>query len=182
MTSPLKEETPQTLSRRRSLIRSTWRGVSWMSGGPADWAGISSIRGGASMIGRFLGAARSRPERDRRFKIEPEGTFDLQATACSYGMTVSQLEARLASRRRQTAVIAYGTFVLACLFFLGWLRSAMVIQWAALRVMSMLDYLPFCLLFFLIAFYNALVNFQIRVGRTASWREYLSTNQAFWPR
>ncbi len=182
MTSPLEEETSQIRSPRRSLIRRTWRGIGWVSGGPADWAGTSSIRGGASMIGRFLGAARSQPERDRRFKIEAEGWFDLQATAFSYGMTMPQLEARLVSRRRQTAVIAYGTFVLACLFFLAWLRSAMAIQWAAFRLMSMLEYLPFCLLFFLIAFYNALVNFQIRVGRTASWREYLSTNQAFWPR
>jgi hypothetical protein len=44
------------------------------------------------------------------------------------------------------------------------------------------EFLPFCMLFFLIAFYNALLNFQIRMRRLLSCREYLLTNESFWPR
>jgi hypothetical protein len=43
------------------------------------------------------------------------------------------------------------------------------------------DILPFCVLLALLAFYQALINFQIRVGRTAGWREYLMTDSGFWP-
>ena len=32
-----------------------------------------------------------------------------------------------------------------------------------------------------LAFYNALINFQIRSGRRATWREYLLTNRGFLP-
>jgi hypothetical protein len=44
-----------------------------------------------------------------------------------------------------------------------------------------LEFLPFCALFYLLAFYNALLNFQMRIGRAASWREYLATSEPFWP-
>jgi len=54
--------------------------------------------------------------------------------------------------------------------------------WTAMRVVLAVEFLPFCALFFLLAFYNALLNFQIRIGRTASWREYLSTKEPFLPR
>jgi hypothetical protein len=50
-----------------------------------------------------------------------------------------------------------------------------------MRITSALYFLPFCALFFLIAFHNALLNFQIRIGRLASWREYLATTEKFWP-
>jgi hypothetical protein len=49
-------------------------------------------------------------------------------------------------------------------------------------VLLAFDFLPLCLLFVLLAFYQALVNFQIRVGRTAGWREFLTTENGFWPR
>ena len=44
------------------------------------------------------------------------------------------------------------------------------------------EFLPFCLLFFLVAFNNALLNFQIRMRRLATWRDYLLTSESFWPR
>jgi hypothetical protein len=50
------------------------------------------------------------------------------------------------------------------------------------RVVLALELHPFCALSLLVAFYNALLNFQIRTGRMASWREYLATREPFWPR
>ena len=44
------------------------------------------------------------------------------------------------------------------------------------------EFLPFCVLFFLVAFNNALLNFQIRMRRLATWRDYLLTSESFWPR
>ncbi len=86
------------------------------------------------------------------------------------------------ARRRRTARMAYGTFALACLFLAAWLRAALLSPWTASRILLALDFLPFCVLFFLLAFYNALLNFQIRLGRAAGWREYLMTSEAFLPR
>jgi Mn2+/Fe2+ NRAMP family transporter len=96
-------------------------------------------------------------------------------------MTEDALVRRLEERRRQTARIAYGTFALACLFLIGWVHAALDTPLSLSRIMLAVDFLPFCVLFFLIAFYNALINFQIRSGRRATWREYLLTDRGFLP-
>lgn len=139
------------------------------------------IRCGWSFIGDLVCILRGGPARDARFKTEDGGVFDVHATAFSYGMSVPELEARLRSRRLQTARIAYATFALAWLFLCSWIWHAVASPLTAMRVTSALYFLPFCGLFFLIAFYNALLNFQIRTGRLASWRAYLATTETFWP-
>jgi hypothetical protein len=65
---------------------------------------------------------------------------------------------------------------------MAWVREALSSPWTAARIALALEFLPFCALFFLLAFYHALLNFQIRIGRAASWREYLATSEPFWPR
>ena len=74
------------------------------------------------------------------------------------------------------------TFALGSIFLTAWICEALVSPWTAMRVVLALEFLPFCALFFLLAFYNALLNSQIRVGHSAGWREYLSTDKSFWPR
>ena len=61
-------------------------------------------------------------------------------------------------------------------------RSALSAPLTGSRLIVALEFLPFCALFFLMAFHNALINFQIRMGRTAGWREYLTTDDQFFPR
>ena|SRR5271165_802311 len=157
-------------------------GIGWLSSGPVDWAGKKSILRGAWLIRGFGAVIRSGSQNDPHFKLGPAGVFDLRATAFSYGISVTQLERRLAGRRKQTSLIAYATYALACLFFLAWLRAALSSPWTAARIALALYFLPFCLVCFLIGFHQALLNFQIRVRRAAGWRDYLFTNDGFWPR
>ena len=125
---------------------------------------------------------RSRPRRDPRFRTEERGVFDLRASAFSYGISVVELERRLAGRRRQPAFLSYAMWLLGTLFFGAWIVKVLHTPLTAGRLMLAFDFLPLCLLFVLLAFYQALMNYQIRVGRTASWREYLTTESGFWPR
>jgi hypothetical protein len=125
---------------------------------------------------------RTSAQRDPRFRASEDGGYDLEATAFFHGISLFELERRLKVRRRQTARIAYATFTLGCIFLTTWVYEALASPWTAMRVVLAFEFLPFCALFFLLAFYNALLNFQIRIGRTASWREYLATDEPFWPR
>ena len=70
---------------------------------------------------------------------------------------------------------------LACFCSLGFARHCRT-RWTISRMVLSVEFLPFCVLFFLVAFYNALLNFQIRTRRQATWREYLLTSESFWPR
>jgi hypothetical protein len=173
---------PAATLGRRSIFGKTIRGAGRLAATPFLWIGPQRIVRSASLIGELAGAIRTGSRRDPRFKTEEDGEFDQAATAFSYGMSVMELEVRLARRRRQTARIAYVTFALALLFLVAWIWRALSSPWTVTRIGSALEFLPFCVLFFLLAFYNALLNFQIRIRRAASWREYLTTDQPFWPR
>jgi hypothetical protein len=168
--------------KRRSLLGRVFRGIGWMSAGPMDWVGRRGISRGASFIRDLCVALRAGAQRDPRFRANEDGGYDLEATAFSHGMSLFELERRLKVRRRQTARIAYATLALGCIFLTAWMCEALSSPWTAMRVVLALEFLPFCALFFLLAFYNALLNFQIRIGRAASWREYLATDEPFWPR
>ena len=175
------EPPPEDRKSRRSFFGKVFRGTGWLAAGPVDWVGTRRIRRSWSFIRDLVSILRRGPTSDNRFKTQGGGAFDVRATAFSYGMSVPELEARLQSRRLQTARIAYAAFTLAWLFLCGWVWHALASPLTAMRVTSALYFLPFCALFFLIAFHNALLNFQIRTGRLASWREYLATTEKFWP-
>jgi len=168
--------------KRRSWFGRAFGGVRWLAAAPGEWLGVRVLSRGASFISWLAGPARAAPARDRRFKVEADGEFDLRASAFSYGMSVHALEERLRARRRQTALLAYALFGLALLFLLAWARATLSAPLSASRLMLAFEFLPFGLLFFLMAFYQALVNFQIRVRRTVGWCEYLTTDEKFLPR
>ncbi len=167
--------------KTRSFLGNVFHGAGWMATGPIDWLGTRRIVRSASFIGALWSLLRSGPRRDSRLKTEPDRGFDRQATAFSCGISMEELAARFDARRRQTARLAYATFAMAWLFLLAWIWQALLSPWTAARVSSMVYFLPFCALFFLVAFYNALLNYQIRTGRLATWREYLTTPDRFWP-
>ena len=173
---------PEPPQPSRSIFGKLWGGVRWVGSTPALWFGTESVREGATVIAGLAGRVRARPRRDPRFRTDERGVFDLRATAFSYGITVAELERRLSVRRRQTALTAYLMAGLALLLFGAWLSKVLAAEGTGQRMLLTVDLLPFCVLFVLLAFYQALINFQIRTGRTAGWREYLLTDNGFWPR
>jgi len=171
-----------TAAGRRSRFRRVLGSVGWLFQSPAEWLGWRSISEGAGAVQRLYRGTNTGQKRDRRFKTQENYSFDLVGTALAYGISIEELERRLAVRRRQTALLSYALFLMACAFVLAWV-------WVALRTISsggrfvlLLQFLPFCALFYLMSFYQALLNFQIRTGRAANWRQYLTTETGFLPR
>ena len=168
--------------KRPSLFRRMFRGLGWLSAGPVNWAALRGISRSASLIGELAATMRSASRRDRDVGPNREGGLDLNAATLRDGLSAAELERYWKVRRRQTALTAYATFALGCLFLLAWVCEALSSPWIVARLVLALKILPFCALFFLLAFYHALLNFQIRIGHLASWREYLLCNEPIWPR
>ena len=168
---------PRLSGFRRALGR-----IGWLFGGGGDWAGARSIRRGYALIGDLARNTRQGPAPAERVFVSEDRSLDLEATAFSLGISVPDLRARLDARRRETARIAYIMFVLGLLCLLAWFRSAISAPLIALRLMLAVDFLPFCVLFFLMAFYQALLNYQVRSGRRVGWREYLMADDGILPR
>jgi hypothetical protein len=166
----------------RSGIRRVVGGIGWLFGGPRDWAAVGSIRRGFSLIGDLARNARHEPLSRGRVFAREDRTLDLEATASSHGISVAALRARLDVRRRETARLAYVMFCLGVLCLAFWLHAALRSPQTSARLLLAVDFLPFCALFLLCAFYHALLNYQIRSGRRVGWRAYLMAEGGILPR
>jgi hypothetical protein len=145
------------------------------------WIGTRTIRDGAAFAGELADRMRTPPSRDRRFHLGTDGNFDLRATGFSYGLSELELRRRLTSRRRQTALTAYLLAAMGAVLLVLWLVQVVHTELTAGRVVLGVEFLPAALMCVLGGFYQALINYQIRAGRAASWREFLTTDTGFWP-
>ena len=174
---PGKKEEPT----KPSFMRRHWRRARFVAGGPVASVGVKEIQDGARLIDSLLAVLRACPSPDTRLKTSEGGGIDLRATAFSYGIRVEVLEQRLRERRLQTARAAYTTFALGSLSLVSWLYAALHMRMSSARIFSALEFLPFCTLFFLLAFKSAWINWQLRTLRTGSAVAYLRTTEPFLP-
>ena len=168
-------------SRKPSLFGRLWRGTRFVASSPIATIGVGEVKQGARFIRGLTEVVRTGPRPDRRLRAHADRTLDLLATAFSHGLSVAELEQRLAARRRQTAKAAYFAFALAWGFLGLWLYQALRTPWSYARVISAVEFLPFCAAFFLLAFRNAWLNWQLRTRRLGSAADYLRASEPFWP-
>jgi ABC-type multidrug transport system fused ATPase/permease subunit len=107
--------------------------------------------------------------------------IDLRAFAEERGLSEGQARGLLAKRRRETAVAAYACFVFGWLSFFFLLYRVATVPWTSGALVVTLEFSPFSVLFFLMAFKFALDNFRLRKLRHATAGEFLTTNEPFWP-
>jgi hypothetical protein len=165
---------------RKPRKRGFWRGVGYLLGGPISAVGMDNITESASVIRGLAQRIRTGQSREALVRVFDDRTLDLEATACDAGISVADVRALLANRRRQTrrAVLCYlgGAIGFFCLWV--WLASATA---AYARPFYVVLLLVICGLFCLSAFYNALLNWQCRTERLGTWREFLGTEESWWP-
>ncbi len=165
-----------------SMVKRVWRRTKFVTGGPIANIGLEEISSGARLIGQLTNQVRQGPVPDGRLKADEHGGIDLQATAFSYGISVDELLERMRQRRRQTARSAYALFCLGGCFLLVWFWQAMHLPRSAARIVSAVEFLPFCVLFLLVATRSAHSNWQLRTRRLGSLGDYLRTSDPFLPR
>jgi len=167
---------------RSSAFGKVWRQTKWIAGGPIRAFPRDEIVENGRLIGTLVEKVRRLPSQDGPFRVYEDRTIDLVATAFLHGIAVGELEELLWRRRRESARAAYLSFSLGWLSFLAWLIRAATTPWTSGHLLPVIEYAPFCVIFFLVAFRSALQNYQIRTRRLATAREYLQTPDSFWPK
>ena len=160
--------------------RGFWRGVKYLLGGLISPVGVDEIAEGASLIRGFAQRIKAGSNGETRVRIFDDRALDLETMAYNAGISVAEVRAMLANRRRQTrrAVIFYVTGATG--FFCLWVwQASATVAYARLPYVVLLVLI--CGLFCLSAFYNALVNWQCRTERLGTWREFLTTDESWWP-
>jgi hypothetical protein len=168
--------------RRPSFFRRNLRRTKFVAGGPVANVGFQEISEGQRFIGGLWGLLRRGAPADTRLKTDRDGSIDLLATAFSYGISVEALVERLRFRQAQTARAAYAMFGLGSVSLLLWLYGALHMRMSSARLFSALEFLPFCTLFFLLAFKSAWMNWQLRTRRLRSAVAFMTTTEPFLPR
>ena len=156
------------------------RAARYLSSPLSNWAGVGSIRNSASWIGDTVKDVRVATRRDPRFRLFPTGEFDFESTAFLFEISVSDLKHRLAARQRQTAFMAYICFALSLASSVTWIGGIFAPTDGG-SVLLTANAIGFGVICFLGAFYQSLVNFQLRAGRAAKWKEFLLADRGFWP-
>ncbi|ACB97380.1 hypothetical protein [Beijerinckia indica] len=139
------------------------------------------IKDNAQFIHELGALLRRKKDHQSGLVIGEDRMLDVAATADLYQVPVEFIEDLIMKRRRQTKQAAYCAFGFGWLAFLYWLYQSLTRSWSSGHVIETLEFAPFCLVFFLIAFRNALLNYQLRTGHVATAMEYLRTEKVFWP-
>ncbi len=173
---------------RPSFVGRTWRGakaaVRMSFSGTFAAFPAAAIRENARVIRLLFNQVRSGPEennRNRSFRTE-NGRIALAATPFNLAMSDATLEMRIRARRRQTALLSYGSFVLGCAFVALWVIRGVTSGLSGPHLLGALQFTPFVAIFFLVAFKNAHINWQLRTGVLGSAADYLRSPEPFLPR
>ena len=129
-------------------------------------------------LARDVGAG---PRCDAQVYLLGDGRLDIIAMAIALRVGPDEIERGLAKRRQQTARDAKWCFFGAIWFLVLWLFETLrsLANFASLGYILAL--VGTCAVFTVIAFHNALINWQIRTRRLGTVREFLNTRDSWWP-
>ena len=143
---------------------------------------VQAIRDNANLIRDLLHRiGRHAPPEPRVFRTE-DGRLDLAATSFMLGLSAHAMQDRIVRRRRETARLAYLSFAVGWVFVVLWVWRGLVSGLGGVHLLGALQFIPFCAVFFLVAFKSAHANWQLRTGRLGSVGDYLRSPEPFWPK
>jgi hypothetical protein len=151
-------------------------------GAPIAALSLGQIMQNGRLIRGLVSDLKRGPSPPRAITINLDGKLDIPVAALAYGLSEREMEERLSRRRVQTATMAYLAFALGCAFVALWFWRLLELDATGVRLLVGLQFAPFCLVFFLAAFQQAHVNWQLRTGRLGSAGDYLRSPDPFLPR
>ena len=157
-----------------------WRALGFLVGGPIATFGVGNVVEGARTIESLAGRIKAESNRPSSVRLDDAGFFDLPETAARTNTDVHYLQVLLRCRRTQTARATKTYLLGGCGFLAFWLYAGLITS-SGVSTAYILALISLAGLFFVGAFYNALVNWQVRTNRLGSFQEFLATSETWWP-
>ena len=152
-----------------------------MLGAPIACFGYRQIADNAELIGGLARTIRAGPGADPRVHLGSDRTLDVAAMAWEAQVPQAEIERQLGNRRRQTARSTLCYLAGATVFMvLGFYHAATTLP-ASPSLSYVAAMTAICCCFLALAFYNALVNWQVRTRRLGTAREFLHAEESWWP-
>ena len=157
-----------------------WATLGSVLRGPVEAFNPRQVAQGAQTIGRLVDIMKAGPKADPCIRVGDDRALNLAATAFLAGASKAEIERQLWNRRRQSAISTYCYLAGGAGFLMLWTFEALL-QPAYVSLTYILGLIGLCAVFFLSAFYNALINWQARTLRLGTAREFLATDDSWWP-
>ena len=167
-------------SRQPKKQRGLWGMLGSVLRGPVDAFNPRQVAEGAQTIGRLMEVIKAGPQADPRIRVVDDRSLDIAATAFLAGASQAEIHRQLWNRRRQSAISTYCYLAGGVGFLALWTFEALL-QPSYASLPYILGLIGLCGVFFLSAFYNALINWQARTLRLGTAREFLATDDSWWP-
>ncbi len=150
---------------------------------PRGYVPVKDIREGGAVIWELIARLRAgKAKRRRQIRFDETGHFDIAAMAFDAACAPAEIERRLKNRQAQTRHWTLGYLVMGSGLLIFWAAEGTLFSWWSVSLLQSLLFLAVVGCIFLLAFYQALVNWQIRSRRLGSVRELLLTNDSWWPK
>lgn len=172
--SPATEKPAKTKQKK-------WKRTRFVAGGPVASIGLPEISQGSRFIHSLIATFQGRPAARGPIQLHEDGRINVVTTSILQGLSEEELRQRFQRTRISTARSAYALCGLGGLFLVLWIYDALHMPLMLSRLVSALEFLPFCALFFILAFRSAWTNWQLRMMRLGSASAYLRTTDPFWP-
>ncbi len=173
-----KAKPPQ--GRRPQLWTIGW-GLRKTLGAPIACIGVEQIADNARLIQELAHTVRTGPGADPMVWVQPDRTLDVAVMAWEAQVPVSEIERLLDNRRRQSRQATWCYLAGGSVFVvLGFIHAASLLP-ALPTLLYALSIAAICCCFFLMAFYNALINWQVRTRWLGTAREFLDTDETWRP-
>ena len=157
------------------------RGISAAFGDPRQAAGVPQIKRNWQAIRQLAVLIAQGPQPDPRVRVSVDRKLDVIEMAIAAGVTADTVEYRLEVRLKQTRQAVFCYMGAATLLWVGWFYEALTAPRAYAHPLAAIGLVAVTSCFALGAFYNALVNWQIRTRRLGTAREFLATTESWWP-
>jgi hypothetical protein len=158
-----------------------WRGLQVLADLLIACFGASHIAAHGRIIEALARAIRAGPHCDAQVYLLDDRRLDVIAIAVAARVGPEEIERRLANRRRQTARDAKWCLLGAAWFLTLWLYETLRSSASFTSLGYVFALVGTCVVFSIIAFHNALINWQIRTRRLGTVREFLNTRDSWWP-
>ena len=156
-----------------------WRGAHFIAA-PYVSAG-KDIRQGGLFIGDLWRVIRLRRKASRKIRLYSDKSFDILAMAFDANVAPAEIERRLFNRRIQTRRNTFSYLICGIILLAVWAWEISLKESTTISMLDMMGFLVVAGCFFIAAFFNALINWQVRTRRLGSVGEFLRLEASWWP-
>lgn len=193
-----KKDNPPPQTTKKGIIRTSVKVATQVTGSPVEAFGWRRIMSNLNVI-RLLWTIlklSAHPNPEETVNGDGQDLVDRPAQADAVGrqlpsirqavsyshLTDHELALVIIRRQKETFIRAYSAGLIATVLFGMWAMEMIFFPWTGSRLLSSIAFLPFLALLGSVSLWNCSLNWQLRTGQIATFRQFMDRAESIFPR